>query len=41
METDISVAIPLKRGKSSTITSEFHGTSNISRNPLEAGQKFN
>ena len=41
METDISVAIPLKRGKSSTITSKFPVPSHLNRNPLKAEQKFN
>ena len=36
------VAIPLKRGKSSTIKDEVQKMSEEARrNPLEAGQKFN
>ena len=35
------VAIPLKRGKSSTLNQEFALHTMHCRNPLEAGQKFN
>ena len=35
------VAIPLKRGKSSTIDFEDDTVEVTRRNPLEAGQKFN
>ena len=35
------VAIPLKRGKSSMLTQFMGLEAKLSRNPLEAGQKFN
>ena len=35
------VAIPLKRGKSSTLFAASKALGHARRNPLEAGQKFN
>ena len=35
------VAIPLKRGKSSTMNTNNTDLLSLRRNPLEAGQKFN
>ena len=41
MSFDTIVAIPLKRGKSSTRLDERNNANTERRNPLEAGQKFN